>query len=299
MTTVTQACPRPTVPRPDPALQFSIADLYRDSSAHPCIPGAPTSVACEERRVIMPGRGNLLLELMAEDLAVIQPYLRRVPLKAGEIVCDMGEEMRHLYFPVSGAISKLTIFEDGTEIECALIGRTGCIGALSTLGLRLAITRDICCLPGESWRIPVERMREACAISPVIHERLDRYCAWVMLCTVRNGACNACHTVERRLCRWLLSCSDTLGEDEIALSQDVFAKMLGVQRSSINPILQKLRKDGLLGLERGRLRLLNREALLARSCECYGAMQSAGRLWQSFLHTEVIFRSSRPRRERI
>jgi hypothetical protein len=95
---------------------------------------------------------------------------------------------------------------------------------------------------------------------------------------IRNGACNARHPIEQRLCRWLLLCCDVLGQDEIALPQDVFAKMLGVQRSSVSPILQKLRLLGLISLERARLRVLSRERLLARACECYAAMTATNHL---------------------
>jgi hypothetical protein len=92
---------------------------------------------------------------------------------------------------------------------------------------------------------------------------------------IRNGACNARHPVEQRLCRWLLTCSDVLEEPEIRLPQDVFAKMLGVQRTSVNPILQRLRADGLIELGRSRLILKDRAGLIGRTCECYAAMVSA------------------------
>jgi hypothetical protein len=92
---------------------------------------------------------------------------------------------------------------------------------------------------------------------------------------IRNGACNARHPVEQRLCRWLLTCSDVLEEPEIRLPQDVFAKMLGVQRTSVNPILQRLRADGLIELGRSRLILTDRTGLSGRACECYETMSSA------------------------
>src|SRR5262249_54772008 len=152
---------------------------------------------------------------------------------------EPGEQIRNVYFLESGAVSKLTVFEDGTEIECALIGRDGVIGALSALNLRTALTRDVCHLSCKAWRMDAERLAEASRRSETIHDALDRYCAWKMSCAIRNGACNARHPIEQRLCRWLLLCCDVLGQDEIALPQDVFAKMLGVQRSSVSPILQK------------------------------------------------------------
>jgi CRP-like cAMP-binding protein len=230
----------------------------------------------------MPGRGNRFLQAFGEDLALVQPHLRPVALAAGEVLFEAGDTIRHVYFLQSGVVSKLTAFEDGTEIECALIGRGGAVGAMSALGLRTSITRDVCHMPCEALQLSTGRLAEASRRSAVIHDALDHYCAWKMTCAVRNGACNARHSVDHRLCRWLLTCSDVLEEDEIALPQDVFAKMLGVQRSSVSPILQKLRRDGLVALERSRLRLLNRAGLLSRACECYDAMRVAERQWLDF-----------------
>jgi CRP-like cAMP-binding protein len=230
----------------------------------------------------MAGRGNAFLDNFGPDVALVTPYLRPVSLAAGEVICEAGERIRHVYFLSSGAVSKLTPFEDGSEIECALVGRKGAVGAMSALGLKTAVTRDVCHLPCEALRLPVERLAEATARSQRIHDVLDHYCAWLMAAAVRNGACNARHAVDQRLGRWLLQCADALQEDEIALSQDVFAKMLGVQRSSVSPILQKLRREGLVALERSRLRVLDRAGLLARSCECYAAMKSTERQWVNY-----------------
>jgi CRP-like cAMP-binding protein len=261
-------------------------------------PGRASKRCKRKRRVAMFGRGNKLLGAMGEDFSLLQPYLRRVRLSAGEILYDIGDEVGRVYFPCSGLFSKLSVFEDGSEIESALVGRNGAIGALSGLGLSYALTRDVCHLPCEAWAISSERLGEACRVSPHVHECLDRYCAWMMICAVRNGACNACHTVDNRLSRWLLTCRDTLEEDEIPLSQDIFAKMLGVQRSSVSPILQKLRNEGLIALERGRLRILDPPGLLARSCECYASMSSAGREWLSFKRMAPRFLSRTPRQVR-
>jgi CRP-like cAMP-binding protein len=219
---------------------------------------------------------------MGEDISCLRPHLHPVSLTAGEVLCEAGDRIRHIYFLQSGAVSMLTPFEDGSEIECALIGREGAVGAMAALGLRSAITRDVCHLPCQALRLPAARLAEAGQRSRRVRDALDRYCAWKMVCAVRNGACNARHGVEQRLCRWLLVCSDVLEQDEIALPQDVFAKMLGAQRSSVSPILQKLRRDGLIRLDRARLRLIDRAGLLGRSCECYAVMKSAERQWLSF-----------------
>jgi CRP-like cAMP-binding protein len=220
-------------------------------------------------------RTNGFLASFGPDIELIRPHLREVTLTAGQILCEPGDRIRKVYFLHAGVVSKLTVFEDGTEIECALVGREGAVGALSALGLRTAVTRDICHLRVGAQAMDAARLHDAARVSETIHAALDRYCAWKMNYAIRNGACNACHPVEQRLCRWLLTCSDVLEEPEIRLPQDVFAKMLGVQRTSVNPILQRLRADGLIELGRSRLIVTDRDGLSSRACECYEAMRSA------------------------
>jgi len=220
-------------------------------------------------------RTNRFLASFGPDVELIRPHLREVTLAAGQVLCEPGDRIRKVYFLHSGVVSKLTVFEDGTEIECALVGREGAVGALSALGLQWAVTRDICHLRVQAHVCDAARLQDAARASETIHAALDRYCAWKMSYAIRNGACNARHPVEQRLCRWLLTCSDVLEEPEIRLPQDVFAKMLGVQRTSVNPILQRLRADGLIELGRSRLTLKDRQGLIARTCECYEAMIAA------------------------
>ena len=219
-------------------------------------------------------RTNRFLAAFGPEIALIRPHLREVTLCAGQVLCEPGERIHNVYFLHDGVVSKLAVFEDGSEIECALVGREGAVGAMSALGLRTSVTRDVCHLHVRAQVIDAARLFEAARQSEVIHDALDRYCAWKMSYAIRSGACNARHPVEPRLCRWLLTCSDVLEENEIRLPQDVFAKMLGVQRTSVNPILQRLRQEGLIDLGRSRLILLDRGGLRERACECYDAMRS-------------------------
>jgi CRP-like cAMP-binding protein len=216
--------------------------------------------------------GNLMLAAFGPDIELIRPHLRSVELKAGQVLSEPGERIAHVYFLASGIASKLAVFEDGGEIECALVGRQGAVGALAVMGLTRALTRDVCHLPVRADVIEVGQLVAAARLSPLIARTLAHYCAWKTSCAVRNGACNARHAVEPRLCRWLLTCCDVLEAREIRLPQDIFAKMLGVQRTSVNPILQRLRADGLIDLGRSRLTVLDSRRLAARACECYAAM---------------------------
>jgi CRP-like cAMP-binding protein len=228
----------------------------------------------------MPPRTNRFLASLGDEIELIRPHLRESVLRPGQVLCEPGEAIRQVFFLHEGLVSKLTLFEDGTEIECALIGRDGAVGATSAIGMKIAITRDVCHLKAHASCIDAAALEQAARASERIHQAIDDYCAWKMSYIIRNGACNARHSVEQRLCRWLLTCSDVLERRQIDLRQDIFAKMLGVQRSSVNPILQRLQADGLIEVGRGRVVIMRRPALIDRACECYPAMRlPADELW--------------------
>jgi CRP-like cAMP-binding protein len=220
-------------------------------------------------------RTNRFLARLGDEIDLIRPHLREVLLKPGEVLYEPGDQVTKVYFPHYGMISKLAVFEDGTEIECALVGREGSIGATAAIGLKTSVTRDVCQIRASASVIDVPALERAAARSEHIHTIIDRYCAWKMGYVIRNGACNARHSVEQRLCRWLLSCSDVLEQRQIDLRQDVFATMLGVQRTTVSPILQRFRAEGLIELGRGRVIVLDKAMIRQRTCECYEAMRAA------------------------
>lgn len=221
----------------------------------------------------MSPRANRFLASLGDEIDLIRPHLREVSLKPGQVLCEPGDTVSTIYFLQDGLVSKLAVFEDGTEIECALIGRDGAIGATSAIGMKTAITRDVCHLKAHALCIEAAALERAADRSPRIHQAIDDYCAWKMSYIIRNGACNARHSVEQRLCRWLLTCADVLERRQIDLRQEIFAKMLGVQRSSVNPILQRLQQDGLIEIGRARVILKQRSTLTQRACECYLAIR--------------------------
>jgi len=218
-------------------------------------------------------QGNRFLDALGADLDLLRPHLTEVTLKAGQVLAEPEDEIRYVYFLHGGAVSKLSSFEDGSEIEAALIGREGAVGVIAALGLPRSITRDICHVEARASRIAPDRLRAACLASPRLHAMVDRYALWEMAVAIRSGACNARHSVSQRLCRWILTCCDVLETREIALPQDVFAKMLGVQRTSINPILQELKSAGALATGRSRIVINDPDLLVARTCECHAALK--------------------------
>lgn len=216
---------------------------------------------------------NRFLDALGEDLDIIRPHLRDVRLPAGHIICEPGDHILNVYFPLDGMVSKLAVFRDGTEIECALIGRDGAVGATAAIGMATSVTRDVCHV--STWAVHVELavLKRAASHSPHIRTAIEQYCAWKMGYVMRNGACNARHSVDQRLCRWLLTSSDVLQSTQINMHQDLFARMLGVQRTTINPILQRFRAEGILETGRGRVAISDRGRLKDRACECYSVMK--------------------------
>jgi len=215
---------------------------------------------------------NRVLEAFGEDEAIVRPHLTELTLRGGDVLSEAGEEIRFVYFPHGGAISKLMPFADGSEVEAAIVGRDGAIGATVALGLALSFTRDVCHVGARASRLPADILRQAYLKSPRIQWTINAYALWKLSSAVRNSACNARHSVAQRLCRWLLVCSDVLESAEIPVSQDVFGKMLGVQRTSINPILQDLRASGAVRMSRSRLVVADPSVLRDRACECYAEM---------------------------
>jgi CRP-like cAMP-binding protein len=219
-------------------------------------------------------RPNKLLESVGPELALARPHLREVILRPGQLLCSPGEPIRFVCFPHGGIISRSIMFRDGAEIECALVGREGAIGAMATLGVRVALTRDVNLVEMSASLITRENLEHTRRLSPRFREVLEGYCAREMSSSVLSSACNAHHSLEQRMARWLLTCTDILERPEIPLGQGVPARLLGVQRTSANLVLQRLRSEGLISLGRSRLRILDRQRLLDWACECYDMLRS-------------------------
>jgi CRP-like cAMP-binding protein len=205
-------------------------------------------------------------------LGLIEADLVRTTLRAGQVLNEPGDEIRSIYFLAEGVVSKFAVFGNGHEVECVLVGPNSAIGALAAVGFRTALTRDVSIFDAQAWSLPRTRLEWACKHSPRVARAVERSCQSQMRYAIQVGACNAVHGVEQRLSRWLLSCSTLLQQPEIGLGQEVIAKILGVQRSSINPMLQRFQSDGLIALRRSRVTVVDPEGLERRACECYATL---------------------------
>jgi len=215
----------------------------------------------------------LLASLPASDLALLQPGLVQTELKQGVLLHDLNDDIETVYFPQSGMASLLAVMEDGVAIEVATVGRQGVVGAMTGIGFNRASTRAVVQLPGQASKISAALFESAVRRSPTLRELIIRHKEALLVQVQHIAACNSLHKVEARLCRWILQSSDHLASDEIGLTQEFLAEMLGVNRTTVTLVAQTLQKAGLVRYKRGHIRIIDRAGLEDMSCECYRAIR--------------------------
>jgi CRP-like cAMP-binding protein len=213
---------------------------------------------------------NKLLALLPRDhFDRLLPHLSTVPLQQGAILMEAGDEVDQIYFPHYGMLSLLAVLRDGKAIETATVGREGVVGAMAGLGLYKSLVRVVVQMPMACSRIAATHFRSAAAASDPVRNLCIRYNE-VLLSQARvTAACNALHSIEARFCRWLLQSADRAGNDTISLTQEFLAEMLGVRRTSVTEVASKMQGTGLITYSRGVIKILDRQALMRTSCECY------------------------------
>jgi CRP-like cAMP-binding protein len=216
---------------------------------------------------------KLLASLSAENFAAVKPHLKVVELVFGDVLADAGSEVRDVYFPHSGVISLVVGLNVGDMIETAMVGHDGVLNASSALDGRVSLNKAIVQLAGAASTLEVDRFRKLARESDAFLSLLIRHEQVLFAQSQQSAACNASHTVEARMCRWLLWMRD-LGGDDLVLTQEFLAQMLGVRRPSVSLVANSLQMAGLIKYRRGNIRLLDIEGLKQGSCECYGVVKA-------------------------
>jgi CRP-like cAMP-binding protein len=189
-------------------------------------------------------------------------------------LAHQGEKLQHIYFPQTAIVSLVRDMVDGRVVEMATFGREGMVG-LSFDGIPLAsFGRYFVQIPGAALRIDAERMREVVAARPGIQLMILRYTEVLMALTLQSVACNTAHSVEARCSRWIIASSDRTGRDDIPLTHEYLAEMLGVQRSTVSAVTKALQNRGLIHQTRGTISILDRPRLEGAACECYGILRA-------------------------
>lgn len=222
----------------------------------------------------VPALQNSLLEaLPAEDLTRLGPQLVHVELERGRLLYDPGDPIDVVYFPHDGVISLMTLMENGAAIESTTIGPEGALGLMAAVAPRQSLSRAIVQTPLRAARIAAERLHEAWEKSPTLRRLVDRHTEALYGHAIQSVACNALHSVEARFCRWLLTCHDRISSDTVALTQEFLADMLGVQRTTVTAVARSLQEKGAIRYRRGVVDIVDRGALQALTCECYGVIR--------------------------
>jgi CRP-like cAMP-binding protein len=215
-------------------------------------------------------RNRLLAALRPSERALLEPFLKEVPLSQGQILQEQGDDIEQIYFPHPGMISLVAVMNNGGKIiETATVGREGAVGAMAGFGPRHAFRRAIVQVAGTAVKIPTAQFREAVKGSEALRSILVRYNEVLLAQVQQAAACNAFHEAEPRLARWLLQTRDRIDTDTIPLTQEFLAQMLGVRRTTVTIIAHALQERGLLRYRRGQIEITDRQGLERVSCECY------------------------------
>ena len=217
-----------------------------------------------------PPANELLAALPSEVFDRIAPSLDVVPLTLKQFVHRPGERIHDVYFPGGGFISIVTVMNDGSMVEVATVGREGMCGTSAVLnGDSSPAAAMVQCETDTCYRMPADVFREEIDRRNSFHHLMTRYAQSLNGVIMLSTACNAVHSVEQRLARWLLMAHDRVGRNEFPLTQEFVAMMLGAGRPTVTVVASTLQKAGLITYHRGHLTIVDRERLEAASCECY------------------------------
>ncbi|WP_262297602.1 Crp/Fnr family transcriptional regulator [Microvirga sesbaniae] len=221
-------------------------------------------------RMDSPHRSNrLLAALDDEDFAYLEPHFEFVDCQRGDVIYEPGQAIQHTYFPHSAVVSLVTVMIDGKSAEMATFGCESLFGFVSAFVSRNSFGRYIVQIPGTASRIDLDLMHDAFKTRPNVQQLILRFTEALLAQTLQSVACNATHGVEARCCRWILSTRDRWGSDELPLTHEFLAEMLGVQRSTVSAVTRSLHEAGLINQSRGSITILDRRGLEETACECY------------------------------
>ena len=221
---------------------------------------------------------NLFLKVLPpRELALLKPALQAVELRQGELLGEPGQPVPDVVFIEAGMVSLLTTMQDGTAIEIATLGRESIFGVLSALGNHRSNVRAVVQISGSGWKIRAQDFRTAVEKSRTLRHLVLLSSELALAQMQQTAACNALHSAERRLCRWILQVHDRIDSDVIELTQDFLAQMLAVRRPTVTLIAQSLQSAGLIRYRRGRITITDIAGLEKLACECVDEMRSKTR----------------------
>jgi CRP-like cAMP-binding protein len=220
------------------------------------------------RKVHVSGENRLLAALPEDEYDRLLPHLEKAPLPLRDVLYEANGPIAHVFFPLNGVVS-LVIMDGGFILEVGVIGNEGVVGVPVFLGSDRSPTRAIAQIPGDALRMEAKLFQKEMKRDGPLHGLVQRYTQTMINQISQSIVCNHRHSVEKRMCRWLLLSHDRVGADEFPLTHEFLAQMLGVRRPTVTAVAGVLQKTGLISYHRGRITVLNRKELEAASCECY------------------------------
>ena len=217
-------------------------------------------------------RNRLLATLPPPDLDLLAPELERVALDQDAVLAQAGEDIEHVFFPDSGAISLMIDMADGRTVATALVGREGALGSLSMLGPSPSTNTAIVRAAGSASRIPATRFHAAFKQSPAIRQAVQIHIRAMLIQLQIGSACNALHPVEARMARWLLQMRDRVDQDVLPLTQQALSHILGVRRTTVTLLMRNLRTSGAIRSDRRGQIEIDQSRLAAAACECHATL---------------------------
>jgi CRP-like cAMP-binding protein len=220
-----------------------------------------------------PRQNHLLAALPADEYARIRPDLELVSMRLGDTLCEPYIAMQHVYFPVDAIVSLLCLMEDGDSAEIAVVGNEGIVGVSLFMGGETTPSQAVVQSAGQAYRLRGSLLKAEFYRGGPMQRLLLRYTQALLTQMAQTAVCNRHHSLDQQLCRWLLLSHDRLPSNELVMTQELIANMLGVRREGVTEAAGRLQRAGLIHYHRGHITILDRAGLEQRTCECYAVVK--------------------------
>lgn len=224
-------------------------------------------------RAVDKSSNHLLAALPTAEWQRWHSQLELVNLRLGQVLYEAGGKMSYVYFPIDSIVSLLTVLEDGDSAEIAVVGNEGIVGVSLFMGGETTPSRAVVQSAGRSVRLSAHVLKTEFRTSPAVMHLLLRYTQALITQMTQTAACNRHHSLDEQLCRWLLLSLDRLHVNQLIMTQELIANMLGVRREGVTEAAGRLQRAGLISYTRGKINVLDRAGLEKRSCECYAVVK--------------------------
>jgi len=216
-----------------------------------------------------PNQNHLLAALLDDEFERLAPHLELIPMKLGDVLYESGGKLLHVYFPTTSIVSLHYVLENGGSSEIAGVGNEGVLGVSLFMGGNTTPSRAVVQTGGYGYRLKAHLLMEEFDRAGAVMRLLLRYTQALLTQMAQTAVCNRHHSVEQQLCRWLLLTLDRMPSNELTMTQELIANMLGVRREGVTEAAGKLQTAGFISYRRGHITVIDRDGLESNVCECY------------------------------